>query len=291
MVDDASGAPPHEVVHALFRHEALEPGHFSWTQVRELSEDEWLEARESHVVIAHMLESFDKFLPIAWQDLQVGRDEVLERLHTDLSPEGIAPQIEYRILNFSTGLKLYHEHVLAELNRNGTASVKTEVNRRFSELYDNCRGYRFMYSLRNAFLHGTRGLVRIEAGVRLVDEAMTEKESWIRTNIQRKQFDGSKANAAVRREIREMADDPEIYDLCTEALEGVQQLHAGLIPLLHPRAPRAAHVIRLYALEVGRSVPYFHEYRRDDPRNPTITNLSRTGFEYMVTETGGQITQ
>ncbi|UIK88345.1 hypothetical protein [Arthrobacter polaris] len=63
------------------------------------------------------------------------RDELLRQLREQTYPdEWMAQLIEYRILNYSTALKLYDEHVTAEVNRTGDEELKARVAAEFSEL-------------------------------------------------------------------------------------------------------------------------------------------------------------
>ncbi|WP_426733252.1 hypothetical protein [Glutamicibacter sp. 2E12] len=50
----------------------------------------------------------------------------------------------------------------------------------------------------------------------------------------------SRSNAAVRRQVREMEDAIDLFELNEEAFGEVQILHTRLVPLLRPGAPAAA---------------------------------------------------
>ena len=118
----------------------------------------------------------------------------------------MAPLIEYRIVNYSTALKLYYEYVTAEVNRAGDDDLKARVVAAFSELYDRSFGYRLIYSLRNAFQHGVRGLVSLRMTARLADGSDTERESEAHAHLEKDAFASGRGNAAVRQQVRELDD-------------------------------------------------------------------------------------
>jgi hypothetical protein len=132
------------------------------TGVRELSTEEWDAAIAAHREIYRFTRGLDRFPSFAWGDLRGARDELLRQLQERTWPdEWMSQLIEYRILNYSTALKLYHEHVTAQVNRTGDEFLKTQVAMAFSESYDRSFGYRLIYSMRNAFQHGVHGLMSL----------------------------------------------------------------------------------------------------------------------------------
>jgi hypothetical protein len=286
---NAAGEPQVEIVHGLYRYEGLKPGEVRWIEVRELSIEEWDAAIAAHRDVYGFTRGLDGFPSFAWGDLRNARDELLRQLREQTLPdEWMAPLIEYRILNYSTALKLYHQHVTAQVNRTGDDDLKARVAAAFSELYDRSFGYRLIYSMRNAFQHGVRGLVSLRMTARLADGSDTERESEAHAHLEKDAFAAGRGNAAVRQQVREMDDDMDLFELGEEAFAEVQMLHARLAPLLHPEAPAAAQLLIQYIKEVGGERPHFHEYIRGLPTKGILgtTTLDRGGFDYVAQQAG-----
>lgn len=176
--------------------------------------------------------------------------------------EWMLPLIEYRILNYSTALKLYHEHVTAQMNRTVEEKLMTRAEAEFSEPYDRSFGYRLINSMRNAFRHGVRGLVNFGMTARLADGSHTERGSMAHAQLSKEAFVASRSNAAVRRQVREMEDAIDLFELNEEAFGEVQILHTRLVPLLRPGAPAAAQLLFRYIKELGGHRPNFRRYIR-----------------------------
>ncbi|SFP67729.1 hypothetical protein SAMN05660464_3888 [Geodermatophilus dictyosporus] len=238
---NSEGRPQVEIVHALYRYESPRPGQFRWIEVREPSTDEWDAAMAAHGNVYSLTRGLDGFPSFAWGDLRNARDELLRQLRDQTRPsEWMAQLIEYRIINYSTALKLYHEHVSAQVKRTADDDVKGQVEAAFSETYDRSFGYRLMYWMCNAFQHGVRGLVSLQMTARPAAGSDTERESEAYAHLEKVAFAASRANAAVRRQIREVDDDIDLFELGEEAFAEARALNARLTPLLHPGAPAAA---------------------------------------------------
>ena len=124
-----------DIVHALYRYEHKKRGEVRWIEVRELSTEQWDAAMAAHLDVYRFTRGLDAFPSFAWGDLKNVRDELLRQLREQTYPdEWMAQLIEYRILNYSTALKLYDEHVTAEVNRTGDEELKARVAAEFSEL-------------------------------------------------------------------------------------------------------------------------------------------------------------
>lgn len=290
---NVDGEPPIETVQALYRYDQAKPGEVRWTEVRELSTEQWDAAMAAHRDVYRFTRGLDGFPSFAWGDLRNAREELLRQLREHTNPdEWMMPLIEYRILNYSTALKLYHEHVTAQVNHTGDEELKARVATEFSELYDRSFGYRLMYSMRNAFQHGVRGLVSLKMTARLADKPNAERESEARAHLAKDVFVAGRSNAAVRRQVGEMDDDIDLFELSDEAFGEVQMLHTLLTPLLHPAAPAAARLLIQYIKELGGDRPHFHKYIRGLPTKGILgtTTLDRVGFEYVARQAGARAT-
>lgn len=277
--------PAKEVIRALFRYEQVEPGHIRWVEVRQLPPDEWQEVTTALGEVGRVVRSFDRFLEVAWTDLEEGRKHVLERAaesrHLVIDAVSL---LEYRLLAFSTALRLYHEYVIAEANRADARSVRTALDAIFSEHYDASQAYRIVYSLRNAFQHGVRGLVSVTVKARLVQESGVEStETALVATLRRDLFGRSGTSAAVRREVGEMKTDPDVVAMCVEAYAGIRALHTRVLPVLHPDGPAAARTLMRYVREVDNENPHFHEYERGRLLETTVVReLDIEGFRHVI---------
>lgn len=286
---NADGEPQVEIVQALYRYDSSKPGEVRWIEVRELTTEEWEAAIAAHRDVYRLTRGLDSFPSFAWGDLRNARDELLRQLREETRPgEWMASLIEYRILNYSTALKLYHEYVTAQVNRTGDDDLKARVAEAFSELYDRSFGYRLIYSMRNAFQHGVRGLVSLRMTARLADGSDTERESEAHAHLEKETFGAGRGNAAVRQQVRATDDDIDLFELGEEAFAEVQKLHARLIPQLHAEAPAAAQLLIKYIEELGGDRPHLHEYIRGLPTRGLLgtTTLDRVGFDYVAREAG-----
>jgi len=291
---DDAGEPILEVKYGLYAYARTAPNEVTWKEVRELDVAEWDAAIDAHRQIYLLTQDVDRFPSFAWSDLKATRAELHRQLREgSVHPEEwIAPLVEYRILGYSTALWMYYEYVMAELNRRRDEDLSADVKAKFSRLYDESFGYRLVFSLRNAFQHGVRSLVSLQAKVALVDGSDRERETEARAPLDKDKFVGSRANATVRREVRALNDDEELdlFILCEEAHTGVQDLHRRLAPLLHPDAPAAAKLLAGYMREVGNEQAHFHEYIRGVPHLLLGTHtLDRNGFTYVVEQIGGNL--
>jgi hypothetical protein len=289
---NSGGEPQVEIVQALYRYEHPRPGEVRWIEVRELSTKEWDAAIAAHRDVYRFTRGLDGFPLFAWGDLRNARDELLRQLREQTRPhEWMAPLIEYRILNYSTALKLYDEHVTAQVNRTDDGELKARVAAAFSEVYDRSFGYRLIYSMRNAFQHGVRDLLSLRMTARLADGPDTERESEAYAYLKKDAYAAGRSNAAVRQQVREMDDDIDLFELGEEAFAEVQMLHARLAPMLYPRAPAAAQLLNRYIKETGGERPHFHEYIRGLPTKGIlgITTLDRGGFDYVARQAGKRV--
>ena len=257
--------------------------------MRRLTKIEWDAVVAAHAEIFQVVRSFDRFLRFAWMDLEAARTALLEEWSVGPRDRGTASLLEYRLLSFSTALKMYDTYVTAEVNRREDAYLKSVARGLFTELYDSSQGYRVVFCLRNAFQHGVRNLVRLSGGGRLVGDSLTDVEAHLHAYLIRDAFASSGANSTVRKEVRDAEAEFEILGLCADAYAGVQRLHARLTPLLHPNAPAAARVLLGYMREIGNERAHFHEYPEGAPHQPLSTRtLDPEGFDYVVAQAGGR---
>lgn len=288
---DANGEPQAQIVRALYRYEHPKRGEVRFIEVRELSGDDWDAVLAAHGDIYRYTQGLDCFPSFAWGDLLNARDELLRQLREQTLPgEWMAPLIEYRVINYSTALKLYYEHVTAEANRSEDDGLKRRVAAAFSGLYDRSFPYRLIYSMRNAFQHGVRDLVTIEMTARL--ETDSKRTSEAHAYLKKDVFANGRANATVRQQVRDIDDEIDLFELGERTFAELQDLHARLNPLINPGAPAAAQLLIQYIEELGGERPHFHEYIRGLPLKGILgtKTLDRVGFAYVARQAGRPVT-
>jgi hypothetical protein len=284
---DDSGKLQLELVQALYRHTQPHPGEHRWTEVRELAPGEWELANDALSALYKLTRGLDAFPFFAWGDLKAARDEFLRQVHDEGQfSEWMPSLIEYRVINFSTAVKLYQEQVLAQARNAADDTLQAQLKAMFSEVYDRSFAYRVLYSVRNAFHHGDRRLISLSGTSRMTGPTGEDVETEGVALLDKNAFASGGSNGAVRKEIRELAQDVEVdlFDLSSQTFSEIERLSQRIAPLLHPNAPQAAAVLAGYFRELGGDRPHFHEYIRGLPSKGIlgITTLDRLSFAYVA---------
>ncbi len=209
----------------------------------------------------------------------------------DTRPHEFMPAlVEFRIIGFSTALKLYHEDVLARVRRDGDRKLTARVEAEFSATYEGSFAYRLAYAMRNSFLHGARDLVTLHMTARLAADGVT-RESEARAELKKSAFITTRTNGAVRQEVRETVDELDLFELTAQAYTEVRLLQDRLTPLLHPEAPAAAALISRYIEELRGERPHFHEYIDGWPTRGILQTmtLDKEGLAYVAAQVGKQV--
>ncbi|MCV2395107.1 hypothetical protein OEB99_12390 [Actinotalea sp. M2MS4P-6] len=290
---DADGKPRVEIVHALYRYESAQPGMVKWIEVRELSRTEWKAVEAAHREVCRFTRGLDRYPAFAWGDLSAARDELRRQVREHTRPNEWMPHlIEYRILAFSTALRLYQDYATTRASRAGDKSLPSRAASIFSEVYDGSFAYRLMYSMRNVFHHGMHDLVTLHMTARFAEGSETERESEVHAYLNKSAFAASRANAAVRTQVRETTDDIDLFEFSERAFTDLRDAHLRIGPLLHPAAPEAAKLLAGYIEEIGGDRAHFHEYVRGLPTKGLLgtTTLDRAGFDYVARQAGKRAT-
>jgi hypothetical protein len=151
-------------------------------------------------------------------------------------------ELECRVLNVCAAIRMYEEHVMAELSRKyGKHSEETEEAKRiFSATFDQHLSYRVLYSLRNAVVHGSRSLFGFQMSV---GPDVNEEDGNLRVDISidlvRASFKKTSVNARVRHEVAALAVNPNTLKLCYDVFPAMMNLNTELVPLLEPKLPQA----------------------------------------------------
>ncbi|WP_414173036.1 hypothetical protein [Clavibacter tessellarius] len=265
---DDRGQPRLEVVQALYRHDQSKPGEHLWTEVRELDPDEFVAANDALSAVYRRTRGLNAFPAFAWGDLDTAKTEFLRQVHHDgRFSEWMASLIEYRLINFSTAVKLYQEQVLTQAKHAADEALHPQLKAMFSEVYDRSFAYRVLYSIRNAFHHGDRRLISLSGTSRLKGPSGGDIETDGVALLDKAAFAAGESNGAVRREIRELGEDIEVdlFRLSSQTFSEIELLSDRIIPLLHPAAPQAAALLAGYFGELDGQRPHFHEYIRGLP--------------------------
>lgn len=283
----STSVPSSSIIYGIFRSRRIAEKSVDVKLLREMSESEWEKVRSAHDVVFQATHSFDKFLEFSWVDLQESEDTLFTEIDRNQADAGRAmTDFQYRLLNFSVGLKLYHERILAEANRRCTVKQKELVNRAFSRLYGSNFGYRLVYSMRNAYLHGVRNLVNMRSSTRLVQGPKENVVTELKVELRKEAFSNSRTNAAVRREVQELSEIADLRQLCVEAYVGVSELHPQIMDIMLPDASIAAQLIWSYMQEVeGEQLQFLKldpELLGNKNQDIDVVTLDQAGFNFVI---------
>uniref|UniRef100_UPI003F4935D9 hypothetical protein n=1 Tax=Paenarthrobacter nicotinovorans TaxID=29320 RepID=UPI003F4935D9 len=212
--------------------------------IRELSEDEFGQTWNAIYLIENYLTGFDAYIWRAVEDLltttEEARDQYAEK-GGSLSPGPIVSELEFRIINVSTAVKMYAEHVQVRLGRlYGKESPELrEVLRRFSVLYDSSLPYRVSNHLRNALVHGSPA----ELLVATFNSQRSDSGATVTTvevHLSREGFKQHAQNAKVRDEVVALPEELELLSTVIQAAKGAMALHEDIMDLLSPGTGHAA---------------------------------------------------
>ncbi|MCV7072653.1 hypothetical protein MJO55_21570 [Mycolicibacterium rufum] len=108
-----------------------------------------------------------------------------------------------------------------------------EMRRAFNELYDNCFGYRYLHKLRNAMVHYSMFACGIGA-----ESHRHEGQNihWFELTLNRSILleQRSFLNATLRRELKELPEDPDLVSLMNGAFVEMMKTNKRVVEILHP---------------------------------------------------------
>lgn len=234
--------------------------------VRQLSEGEYDAAGNAVKVLLDVLTGPTAFAELARRDMTTTIEDVRARLATDFRDiQRWGPELEYRIVAVSAALRMHEEFVMSTIGKRSDDEARTGAKVIFRGTYDRSQAYRIIYSLRNALVHGSKGLTSLSAKGTLNQDGTIS--TTISINLSRKRFGASDVKAPVRAELRAMQEDPDLFLLANLALDDLAAMREQLEPLLYPDAPAAARLIFAYVQEVfaaGFGSPHFHAHDTGD---------------------------
>jgi hypothetical protein len=282
-----------EIEFWLYRYENPAPHKVNFIPVRKLTSSEYEAAGTAIQIVSDAMRGFDDYLRRAMEDLRMTVADLLIKL-TDINfarqSELWVPDIKYRVLNVSAGLRMYEEYVEAEVARLWTNnSVQWKLMKDiFHDLYDGSLPYRIIYYLRNALVHGAGSLTTAKARAWLETEDGTEyAKAEFSLLLSRSAFMKTvKARAALRDEIANLASDPDLIELCERAYVDLTNEKARLFPLVHPEVAAAAGLLFQYIVElqaVGGGGPHFHSHAPSNGfEKLSQLAMTRSVFDYVI---------
>ena len=275
---------------AIYLYEGDEPGHTKWRSLRELTLNDYETVGTALNEIQQFLTGQLNRLLLVQQDL---RDEVaqLELQITDLDrmrqAESWVPRLELRVIHLSAGLRMYEEYALARATRLwGKESGGYEKTRAlFHSIYDASQSYRIVYYLRNALVHGSTKMFRVEARARINPDTQA-KTATVKFLLNRRSFSSANVKAAVRDETLALSEDPDLLNLGYEAIQAVTAVDSEVNSLLHPDIEKAVELIWGYMVEAqkaGGGAPHFHKHKIGAPfENLEILGMSRPIYQLVL---------
>ncbi|WP_284987621.1 hypothetical protein [Arthrobacter sp. fls2-241-R2A-172] len=212
--------------------------------IRQLSEEEFGQTWNAIDLIENYLTGFDAYIWRAVEDLfnttEEARNQYAEKGGI-LSPGPIVSELELRIINVCSTVKMYAEHVEVRLGRlYGKESPELrEVSRLFSALYDSSLPYRVSNHLRNALVHGSPAELLV-ATFNSQRSDSGESIATVEVHLSREGFQKHAQNAKVRDEVVALPEELELLSTVIQAAKGAMALHEEIMHLLSPGAVQAA---------------------------------------------------
>jgi hypothetical protein len=271
----------------LYGYSQPEPRNIMFHPVRQLSDQEYLEAGLAVKTVLDVITGPNAFAEITRRDLTQTVQHLSAELGRSIDVRGVerwGPELEYRVLAVSAALRMHEEYALASAAKQRDEAVDIAVKQVFIDTYDRSLPYRIMYALRNALVHGSRSLTAIKLTGKLQPDETTSMV--LALTLSRSGFAATKARAPLRSEVSALTMDPELIELAAQALDDLATMRDSLEPLLYPEASDAAHLLFGYAREVneaGFSGPHFHAHDEGNPlRNMTNIGMSEAIFNHVV---------
>ncbi|MEC5149531.1 hypothetical protein [Cryobacterium sp. GrIS_2_6] len=280
--------------HYLYRYERTGPKSITWNIVRELTADEYSAVGSAISTVYEAIRGVAGFAKVAHSDL----DDLMTRLHAMAADESLRiraetwpTHLQYRVVAVSAAIRMHEEHVLAAIRRRyGKEShEEQEAKRIFNEVFDGSLAYRVIYSLRNAVVHGSRGLVTSFGKSALVADGGGERiDTVIELRLRRDGVAKSTFKAAVRNEVVALTEDPDLVVFCQLALAAIKVVQQRLDSLVNPDLPAAVRLLRNYIDEVMtlRDIPRFHEHEFGQPHiGLVILGMTEGIAQYVLAAT------
>ena len=216
------------------------PHHFNMKHVRDLESGELERIQEACKSASDAVAGFIMFVRQSLWDLNRSVQEVQADAEKGINAESgyrADDELQYRVLNVCTAVRMFEEHVNADINRKfGKDSEQgMQARKLFNRIYDASFAYRLLYQLRNAIVHGSRGLMAMHIELYL-DESVTPPlpRGELRVDLDREAFNRQKIQAALRSEVMSSDAAPNLLRLCNEVLPTMEDLAMRLTEVLQP---------------------------------------------------------
>jgi hypothetical protein len=233
-----------------------EPNAIMFEFVRTLDDDEWDQISRAVAEIRTAIEGLDYLWKIALTDLTSTMDSIAGDLLDDFSllgeSEWWSPRLAFRLIAFSTSLRLFEEHTLALAKRRAgdQQSLVAQVRNEFSRTYDGSASYRLIYELRNVLVHGSTRSVGL--GAKLSLESDDQRSVTLSAVLLRDVFleQLHKSKPVLRQELLRLDEDPDLLTIVELAARELWLLNVRLKPLMFPTLAGALKRLSELAEEV-----------------------------------------
>lgn len=257
-------------------------GELSARPIRQLSKQEFEDARTAIYRLENYLTGFDAYIWRALEDLydtaEKARTQYAEK-GSSFSPGPVVSELELRIISVCAVVKMYAEHVIVRLGElyGEESEVRQDTRARFSKLYDSSLAYRVGNHLRNALVHGAPAEL-MQAIFNTSVSKSGERVTTVEVRLSREGFRKHAQNAKVRNEVVALPEELELISTATDAAHRTIALHEEIMDIVNPGALPATQLLaRLFAeadaVLVGDEWPAFFEVSPSAPEGSKIKPL------------------
>lgn len=124
------------------------------------------------------------------------------------------------------------------------SAERVSMKNLFNDIYDDCFAYRILFRLRHMMVHSTMlaPAMKAEAGFH-----NGEKVAFVDMRLDRTVFyESDKISAAIKAELRELDEDPSIYELIGDVMPPLKVTNRELLALLHPDIDNVCDTVRQF---------------------------------------------
>lgn len=221
--------------------------HVESKDLRPLADDEGEKILEGATAIIASVQGFIVFAQQAVQDLKNSISTILDQPQGGRDDmEAWRVELEYRILNTCTAVRMFEEHVYAEINRKfgKESSQLTAARNAFRQTYDKSFAYRLLYRLRNEIVHGSQSLLQFRCS-RWHDPKKPKVHIYtdIGVDLNIEIFVRSNVQASLRNEVAELKCAPDLLIVCLGILPFMEELNLKLTIIISPNIGETSALI------------------------------------------------
>lgn len=214
----------------------------TWSEITTLSEDKYEEYRNSLWSLDSLLRrSHFAYFRAACLDFINQVEEAGERVANgsipgsgDDSIELLSSKFIRSLLAISSLIKFEQDKSLERIQRSRGENSEEHIRatKEYSHLYDENFGYRFLSRLRNIMHHDTMEVIRFSA---TASATPSGNIGVCEVRLERSAFlDSQRINNSLKRDLRELEDDPLVIEMVVQSLLGLAGLNRFLRPYAYP---------------------------------------------------------